>query len=449
MNRKIIIIFTMIIMSLNYLALNSICQENKSIDALMGISIQNYLEGNIKEAASKLDEILIREPDNKRARELLKKASLRIAENSKSKGNMKEGLKFLEMAHSHLPESVEIKKKINEFRKAMELPLENSAQADKNEQINKKDSKKESEKSSDKEKMHEQKIAQLNSYIRKLKRQISLNSGGKNKLTAQFGELRSEKQKLEEDLISLKEKNKKRNFITTIFAAFTLVLICGGFAGAYFVYKKDNTKLMKNIIRERRTVEDLRESYSKNMKELDEKMAEFRKSNNRTEELEENWARVIEIIERLSRGGSTGKVVLKEGPDGRKAVTGIDPRTRARADSVEVIAEIFKDSPRAVEMLKPFLDDKDNRTRANAAVAYHQYDPEKAITVLREMSRDDDKWMRLSAAWALGEIGDSATAKVLEELLDDSDEDVKEKARRSLEKIIGKKDTERKIKEKK
>lgn len=439
----------MIIMSLNYLALNSICQENKSIDALMGISIQNYLEGNIKEAASKLDEILIREPDNKRARELLKKASLRIAENSKSKGNMKEGLKFLEMAHSHLPESVEIKKKINEFRKAMELPLENSAQADKNEQINKKDSKKESEKSSDKEKMHEQKIAQLNSYIRKLKRQISLNSGGKNKLTAQFGELRSEKQKLEEDLISLKEKNKKRNFITTIFAAFTLVLICGGFAGAYFVYKKDNTKLMKNIIRERRTVEDLRESYSKNMKELDEKMAEFRKSNNRTEELEENWARVIEIIERLSRGGSTGKVVLKEGPDGRKAVTGIDPRTRARADSVEVIAEIFKDSPRAVEMLKPFLDDKDNRTRANAAVAYHQYDPEKAITVLREMSRDDDKWMRLSAAWALGEIGDSATAKVLEELLDDSDEDVKEKARRSLEKIIGKKDTERKIKEKK
>ena len=89
------------------------------------------------------------------------------------------------------------------------------------------------------------------------------------------------------------------------------------------------------------------------------------------DKLEKNWEKILNIMERLTQGGSTNKLVLKDSPDGRKAVTDIDPRPRARADSVEIIEEIFKDSRMAPEMLKPFLDDKDNRTRANAAKAYY------------------------------------------------------------------------------
>ena len=89
------------------------------------------------------------------------------------------------------------------------------------------------------------------------------------------------------------------------------------------------------------------------------------------------------------------------------------------------------------EKVRPFLDDQDNRTRANAAKAYYRYDPEKAIVVLKDMARSEDKWMRLSAAWALGEIGDTATGMILEMLLDDNDPQVKNRARLSLEKILG------------
>ncbi len=138
--------------------------------------------------------------------------------------------------------------------------------------------------------------------------------------------------------------------------------------------------------------------------------------------------------------------MLDDTTTGRKAVTGVDPRVRARADSVEVIADIFKDSPQAAEMLRPFLDDKDNRTRGNATVAYYRYDPEKSVAVLQDMAECKDKWMRFSAAWALGEIGDSDTSSVLENLLDDNDEQVKEMARKSLSRIIGAQAAEAKIK---
>jgi len=60
------------------------------------------------------------------------------------------------------------------------------------------------------------------------------------------------------------------------------------------------------------------------------------------------------------------------------------------------------------------------------------------MNALREMAVSEDKWMRLSAAWGLGEIGAQDGVKLLEMLLDDSDEDVKQRARTSLEKIVTK-----------
>ena len=58
------------------------------------------------------------------------------------------------------------------------------------------------------------------------------------------------------------------------------------------------------------------------------------------------------------------------------------------------------------------------------------------------MVASEDKWMRLSAAWALGELNDPSTSKILEKLLDDPDGQIKNRARLSLEKLLGEKTEE-------
>ena len=52
------------------------------------------------------------------------------------------------------------------------------------------------------------------------------------------------------------------------------------------------------------------------------------------------------------------------------------------------------------------------------------------------MSKSDDQWMRLSGAWALGEIGSKTAAEILLSLLQDSWEFVRQRAAKSLEKIL-------------
>jgi hypothetical protein len=429
--------------------------EERSVDVSVGLAIQKYLEGDIKKTITHLDEVLTKQPDHKRGRDLMEKAVLRLADNIKETKNFKTDIVFVEIGHKHLPDSTPIQAKVNELMELMNQsgvaqakpdPVKEVVQQPKAEPVKKEEPQPAAKKIAKVEEKpvkkavlkadsnYERKISKLHSQIRRLEKKL-VAAQSREKSYKEVTELKKGIKELGMQVIELKEEtNDKSSTVWTI-----IVLTLLGFAGFGMIFttmKTENIKLIRNVSKERKAVEDLKTTYNKDTEELAKKLSEYGKSYQRADQLEKNWEKVIKILGKLTEGGSTHKVVLKDSPGGRKAVTGVDPRVRARADSVEVIAEIFKDSPKAPEMLKPFLDDKDNRTRANAAVAYYRYDQAKAIAILEGMTAGDDKWMRLSAAWALGEIGEGVTSKILEKLLDDPDAQVKTKARASLEKIL-------------
>ncbi len=410
---------------------------DEEANVYMGRAIQNYLEGNIEVSIENLAGALLIDPQHSRAKDLLERASSRILEDVRETRRYDEALEYLVLAESRYSDSEVIRLNLTELRmlagyeptdETVEAPavVEPAAIAD------------------------DTAVAEYRSQIEELNRRLQALQG---RLNRESGERRQLEQEIERIMAARSELETKLAEEQQISAAFplwpvlvliTALILLGVFF--YIIFKTETVKVVKNIIKERRDMEDLKSSYGRDTEKLAKKLEEYGRAYQRADHLEENWEKIIKIIEKLSEGGSTSKVVLPDSPGGRKAVTGIDPRVRGRADSVEVIAEIFSGSPKAPEMLRPFLTDEDNRTRANAAVAYHRYDPEKSAAVLKEMAENSDKWMRLSAAWAMGEVGSSATTAILEKLLDDTDTQVKNRARLSFEKIMQEKDGSESVK---
>ena len=117
-----------------------------------------------------------------------------------------------------------------------------------------------------------------------------------------------------------------------------------------------------------------------------------------------------------------------------------DPNPRVRAKGIEIIeAELVKDNedPEVAEkILRDFLQDKNNRVRANAVKSMYKYRPDEAYSVAMEMLESDDKWMRISGAWVLGEFeGDTKAAELLLEYKDHNDSHFKARLLKSLMKI--------------
>ena len=182
--------------------------------------------------------------------------------------------------------------------------------------------------------------------------------------------------------------------------------------------------------------------FEKRWKEQSGRQDEFRQ---RVEKiLLGNQERTLELLEKLSGTlrGETRKVVVEKPGGGRQIITDINPHIRARADGVELIESTIDDPEVGQRLLKPFLEDRDSRVRANAGKALYKYNKEKAMVVLTEMCKSDDQWMRLSGAWAMGEIGSQSAAEILLSLLQDSWEFVRERATKSLEKILTQKKEE-------
>ncbi len=115
-----------------------------------------------------------------------------------------------------------------------------------------------------------------------------------------------------------------------------------------------------------------------------------------------------------------------------------DSNPRVRAKGVEIIeAELIeqKDSELAERILKPFLNDPDNRVRANAVKAIYRYNPEVAMLRLKEMFESQDKWMKVSAAWVAGEIITDETTQFLLKYKDTDDTHLRNRVIKSLIKI--------------
>ncbi|NIM03066.1 hypothetical protein GTN66_02810 [bacterium] len=151
-----------------------------------------------------------------------------------------------------------------------------------------------------------------------------------------------------------------------------------------------------------------------------------------------NQERTLALLEKLSGAlrGETKKVIVERPGGGRQIITDINPHIRARADGVELIESTIDDPEVGQRLLKPFLEDRDSRVRANAGKALYKYNKERGMIVLTEMINSDDQWMRLSGAWALGEIGSKTAAEILLSLLQDSWMFVRKRAAKSLEKIV-------------
>lgn len=182
--------------------------------------------------------------------------------------------------------------------------------------------------------------------------------------------------------------------------------------------------------------------FEKRWKEEHGKEDEFRQ---RVEKiLLGNQERTLELLEKMSGTlrGETKKVIVEMPGGGRQIITDINPHIRARADGVELIESTVDDPKVGERLLKPFLEDRDSRVRANAGKALYKYNKEKAMVVLTEMCKSSDQWMRLSGAWALGEIGSQSAAEILLSLLKDSWEFVRERTAKSLEKILTQKKEE-------
>ncbi len=420
------LVFSFLIMS----AVLSFAGEEANV--YMGRAIQNYLEGNTEETIENLSETLRIDTGHQRARDLLERASIRMVEDARETGNYEEAIDYLVLAESRYSDSETIRVNLAELRMLAgyepavdetveETPVEEpepvSAVVPDDTVVEE----------------YRKQIEELNRRLQALQGRLNRESGERRQLEQEIERIMAARSELEEKLFQEQQSPASFPIWPVLILIAALILLSIFF---YIIFKTETLKVLKNIVKERRDMEELKSSYGRDTEKLARKLEEYGRAYQRAEHLEENWEKIIKIIEKLSEGGSTSKVILPDSPGGRKAVTGIDPRVRARADSVEVIADIFSGSPKAPEMLRPFLTDEDNRTRANAAVAYHRYDPEKSAAVLKEMAESSDKWMRISAAWAMGEIGGSSTTAILEKLLDDSDTQVKNRARLSFEKIM-------------
>lgn len=228
-------------------------------------------------------------------------------------------------------------------------------------------------------------------------------------------------------------KDAKMRYPTSVFILSSLNLL-GLVLVAYFVAtafsKKKETKLIEEERRISQIVQTLGskgeyQSIIQNQKEIMNCLARLPEE---TSMMKLQNAEIIRLIERLTKGASSSNIELPD-DSARAGITGVDNTPRIRADTVELIADMFKDSSIAEDLLEPYLHDNNNRVLANACKALFPYNRRRALNILRDMASTDDVWMRLSAAWACSEIGVSECVKILTPLLSDTSLHVR---RRSL-----------------
>ena len=216
--------------------------------------------------------------------------------------------------------------------------------------------------------------------------------------------------------------------ILLVISIITILLILRFIPSKLKVQESGQVKKFREILeREKSILEIMEELVMKKQPSSADEMQRFH----------EQWIILAKLLENQVRKEETIKLTVNT-PEGPRVITDINPHIRMRAESVETIASVFKDSKLAPEMLTPFLSDPNNRVQANAAKAIYPYNPKMALDTLQQMSKNTDKWMRMSAAWALGEIATPDTGEMLQLLIDDPDEDVKIKARQSIQKILKK-----------
>ncbi|MFH1957642.1 MAG: HEAT repeat domain-containing protein [bacterium] len=236
-----------------------------------------------------------------------------------------------------------------------------------------------------------------------------------------------------------KSEPAKMKYPTSVFILSFLNLLGLVFL-AYFVAvafsRKKETKLIEEERRISQIVQTLgsKGEYQSLVQNQQEIMNTLARLPEETSMMKLQNAEIIRLIERLTKGGASSNIELPE-ESGRAGITGVDNTPRIRADTVELIADMFKDSPIMEDLLEPYLHDRNNRVLANACRALFPYNRRRALDILRDMALTDDVWMRLSAAWTCGELGVSECVKILVPLLSDTSSHVRARALTSFENL--------------
>lgn len=108
---------------------------------------------------------------------------------------------------------------------------------------------------------------------------------------------------------------------------------------------------------------------------------------------------------------------------------------RVRANAVEAIASLDTGDPVKLRILRPLLQDPDNRVRANACVTLGRLGERRALDTLVAMLGDAKKWYRASACYAIGALKPPDGAGFLIKGLRDPDPSVRVNAAKALREL--------------
>ncbi len=371
---------------------------------LVGTALEDYLTGKY-ETAYKASKKLYREaPNNPNVRDLYKKVLVKMALKREKENRLKEALSLIKAAG-------EIKS-TDEIRKIKARILAKLKRVRAKKEVKKKAKKQTTARAKVKKK--EQKKEVVPSRRKKEKKNIKKTEGKKSS----SGGIR---------------------YPGSLFIISSLNLL-GLIALAYFVAVAFSKRKEEKLIEEERRIAQIVETLGnkseyrtilQNQKEI---ISELMKIPEETEVMRLQNAEILRLIERLTRGAASTNIEMPAGSE-RAGITGIDDKARVRADTVEIISEMFKDSPIIEDMLEPYLHDTNNRVLANACKALFPHNRRRALEIVRRMAAEDNVWMRLSAAWVCGEMGVSECVKILTPLLNDTSEHVKKRAVISFEKL--------------
>ena len=377
---------------------------------IFGSAFENYLTGNYAQALPDAKKLYEANRGDEKACDLYHKTLVKMALENEEKETYKEALGFIQDAEKIKPtdEVKEIKERILSKMKALD--------------------KKEPEEKAPLKK--------------KIKKNVEKKSENKKDAPQEKPEVQVKEKEAEKDKITEVRKPEvpaQMRYPTSIFILLFFNLL-GLIFLMYFVATAFSGKKEKKLIDEERRISQIvqtlgnKSEYQALLANQKEMMAEIAKLPEETSMMKMQNAEVIRLIERLTKKAAPGNIELPQ-DSARAGIAGVDDTARIRADTVELITEMFKDSPILEDLLAPYINDENNRVRGNACKALFPRNRKRAIEVLNEMASSDNVWMRMSAAWVCGELATSECVKILKPLINDTSFHVRKRAVFSFDKL--------------
>ena len=402
-------------------------EAEKLFDSAANKFLNQDWEGAIKD----LEKVLKLEPGNVHAQNLLIRAYVRSALELKAKGEYEKALLRIKKAEELQPESSEVISAKKEIQKAIERKKKEIKEAERKRKL-------EEERRRREEEARRKILEEQRKWVERLRRE---RKEREKEFAARIERIKKEEEILRDELLIARKELRVVGLRWLIVYVITVIGMIIGFSK---VSSKMVNKFSENISR---IVDETKEEFSgliSSVKREEPIKRDFEMIQSGLQEVlrevktkpvippqEEALMKqidsLLEIMNKMQKPKETVKYVI-ERPVERDMITDILPQNRERAKSVEALERTVKDPKMAIRIFTPFLNDPDNRVRANAVKAIYKYDPEGAISVLRDMASNENRWMRLSAAWVCGEIAAPEISSILEALIEDGDLKVRKRA---------------------